>query len=82
MDIGGSSRAGKWLVVGRDPSQRWRLADDTNLDYIEAQIKAAMRSGDTLTVEVGCVEGSQKHRLVLNGHALPYVLLIEDGEVG
>ena len=70
------SRA-KWLALGGIPGQAWPLHDDTNLDVLEVQIKTAMRSGDALTVELPSDEESIGRRLVLNGNALPVVLLFE-----
>lgn len=70
----------KWLTLG-ESRVSWQLPDDTSLDLLEALIKAAMRSGDPLTVEV---EGAQRgHRvsLVLNGRAMPFVVLSERPEL-
>jgi hypothetical protein len=67
----------KFLAVGPDPANTWRLADDLNLGYLEAQIKAAMRSGDALTVEVLDDDASRRSAIVLNGSALSFVVLSE-----
>lgn len=57
---------------------QWRLRSDASLDHLEAQIKAAMRSGDPFAVETDAPSaGAQSARIVLNGHALPYVVLWE-----
>ncbi len=85
-DPSGSARVGfppdvasteKWLTLDGVPAGRWRLPDDTNLDLLEAHIKAAMRSGDVFTVEVQTDSGSCASRILLNGKALPYVVLSE-----
>ena len=61
--------------------QQWRLRNDTSLDHLEAQIKAAMRSGDPLAVETDApTRDGQSARIVLNGHALPYVVLWEQAD--
>lgn len=73
-----ASSTQKWLAVDGLPGQRWRLPDDANLDLLEMQIKAAMRSGDAVTIEV--VSPSCHSRIVLNGHALPFVVLFEARE--
>jgi hypothetical protein len=57
---------------------QWRLRNDTNLDHLEAQIKAAMRSGDPFAIETEAPDtDGRSARIVLNGHALPYVVLWE-----
>ena len=56
---------------------QWRLRNDTNLDHLEAQIKAAMRSGDPFAIETDAPGDGRSARIVLNGHALPYVVLWE-----
>jgi hypothetical protein len=67
----------KWLVLDGMPDQRWRLADDTNLDILEAHIKAAMHSGEALSIEVESDCAPFQTRLVLNGRALAFVVLCE-----
>jgi hypothetical protein len=60
---------------------QWRLRTDANLDHVEAQVKAAMRSGDPFAVETDPqAAGGESARIILNGHALPYVLLWEQRE--
>jgi hypothetical protein len=66
----------KWLAFG-DSAASWRLPDDTNLDHLEALIKAAMRSADPLAIEVQDDTTTNRTCLVLNGRALPFVVLSE-----
>jgi hypothetical protein len=73
-----SHRCAKFLVLGSDPATTWRLPDDLNLSYLEAQIKAAMRSGDALTLEVLDDGATRRSVIVLNGSALPFVVLTEN----
>ena len=65
----------KWLAVG-ESGARWRLPDDTNLDLLEVRIRASMRSGEPLSIEVeDATEG--RRCIVLNGRSLTYVVLSE-----
>jgi hypothetical protein len=60
---------------------QWRLHTDTNLDHLEAQIKAAMRSGDPFAIETDAPDANgHSARIVLNGHAVPYVVLWQQAE--
>jgi hypothetical protein len=73
-------RPGLYLTVN---GEHWRLYTDRNLDYIEAQIKAAMNAGNALAIETDApFDGGQAARIVLSGKSLPLVLLWEqpDGE--
>jgi hypothetical protein len=70
----------KWLAIGGLTNSRWRLPDDANLDFLEAQIKTAMRAGDSITVDIVDEEPFTERRLLLNGSALPFVVLIEERE--
>ena len=70
----------KWLLIGGVTVSRWRLHDDANLDFLEAQIKAAMRARDAITVDVVSDDLSTTRRLVLNGAALHFVELVSQGE--
>ena len=74
-----SRPAQKWLGLDGVPEQRWRLSDDANLDMLEAHIKAAMRSGEAVTVEVRSDCPPFQSRIVLNGRALAFVVLFETG---
>jgi hypothetical protein len=74
----GASSTCKWLEVGGEQAERrWRLPDDTNLDVLEAQIKAAMSSGEPIGVEVLPDAPSTRRTIVLNGRAMPFVVLSE-----
>jgi hypothetical protein len=66
-----------WLALGGDGEQRLRLPDGTNLAALEAHIKAAMRSGDALMIELQPDEHASDCRVILNGNALPFVILAE-----
>lgn len=70
----------KWLLIGGVTESRWRLHDDANLDFLEAQIKAAMRARDSITVDVVAEDLSTTRRLVLNGGALHFVELVSEDE--
>jgi hypothetical protein len=74
---GSSASTGKWLSLEGAEPQRWRLPDDTNLDFIEAHIKMAMRRGEAFAFEVHDDTESIGRRVVLNGRALPFVVLYE-----
>ena len=66
----------KWLTLAQADAS-WRLSEDQNLDLLNALIKAAMRSGDPLTVEVQGETPTHRISLILNGRALPFVVLSE-----
>jgi hypothetical protein len=66
----------KWLTLSESDAS-WRLPEGTNLDHLEALIKAAMRSGDPLDVEVEGESPAHRMCLLLNGRALPFVVLSE-----
>jgi hypothetical protein len=68
----------KWLVFG-DSGARWPLPDDADLNYLEAVIKAAMRGGEPLTIEVRGDDPAIRSYVVLNGKALGFVVLCEGG---
>jgi len=68
----------KWLVFG-DSGARWQLPDDADLNYLEAVIKAAMRGGEPLTIEVRGADAAARSYVVLNGKALGFVVLCEGG---
>jgi hypothetical protein len=71
-------RPGLYLTVN---GEHWRLYTDRNLDYIEAQIKAAMNAGNALAIETDPpVDGGQAARIVLSGKSVPVVLLWEQPE--
>jgi hypothetical protein len=73
-----ASSTRKWLEVGSEQTeQRWRLPDDANLEFVEAHIKAAMRSGEAYAVEVLCDAATLRRTIVLNGRAMPLVVLFE-----
>jgi hypothetical protein len=76
-EVDSASATETWLVLDADGSQRFRLPNETSLDFLEAQIKAAMRTGDALTVDLVAEHASTRSCLVLNGHALAFVLLTE-----
>jgi hypothetical protein len=60
---------------------QWQLRGTTNLDHLEARIKAAMRSGEALDIEIEAGrDGASSARVVLNGRALPYVELWNEDE--
>lgn len=64
----------KWLVVA-ESGARWRLPDETNLEHLEIVIRAAMRGGAPLSIEVENDAG--RSCIVLNGRTLTYVALSE-----
>jgi hypothetical protein len=66
----------KWLELG-DSGARWRLPDDADVNYLEAVIKAAMRGGEPLTIEVRGDDPAIRSYVVLNGKALGFVVLCE-----
>jgi hypothetical protein len=71
--------AGLYLTVA---GQHFRLHTPVNLDYVEAQIKAAMGRGDAYVIETDApVEGGEAARIVLSGAALPFVVLWEQPDV-
>jgi hypothetical protein len=75
----GNSRSSTstWLALATaHGQQRWRLAEDANVEFLEAQIKTAMRGGEALAVEVLDDASSRRQTLILNGRALPFVVLI------
>jgi hypothetical protein len=47
-----------------------------NLEFLEAQIKTAMRGGEALAVEVLDDASTRRQTLILNGRALPFVVLM------
>jgi hypothetical protein len=65
----------KWLALG-DSGARWRLPDETKLDYLEIVIRAAIRSGEPLSIEVHDDCGGRSC-VVLNGRSLTFVVLSE-----
>jgi hypothetical protein len=66
---------GLYLTVN---GEHWRLHTDVNLDYLEAQIKAAMNAGQSLAIQTDApVPGGRDARIVISGAALPLVLLWE-----
>ncbi len=78
VELGNSGISRKWIAIGGVTVSKWRLHDDANLDFLEAQIKAAMRARDSITVDVVSDDRSASRRLVLNGSALHFVELIEE----
>jgi hypothetical protein len=70
----------KWLSLRGDGKERLRLPDDTSLAALEAHIKAAMRSGDALMIELQPDEHATDRRVILNGSALGFVVLLESVE--
>ena len=74
----GCARANaKWLVLPGPDGQCWRLPDDTNLDFVEAHLKAVMNRGEAFVCEVHGGNDKLGRRVVLNGRALPFVELYE-----
>jgi len=65
----------KWLVIG-ESGARWRLPDETNLDHLEVVIRAAIRSGEPLSIEVED-DSVARTCIVLNGRSLAFVVLSE-----
>ena len=65
----------KWLVLG-ESGARWRLPDETNVDHLEIEIRAAIRSGTPLSIEVED-DSAGRCCIVLNGRSLTYVVLSE-----
>ena len=65
----------KWLVLG-ESGARWRLPDDTNVDHLEIVIRAAIRTGTALSIEVED-DSAGRSCIVLNGRSLTYVVLSE-----
>ena len=74
---GSAPTTAKWLVVSGVDGQRWRLPDDTNLDFVEAHLKAVMNRGEAFVVEVCAENEKAARRVVLNGRALAFVELYE-----
>jgi hypothetical protein len=71
------SSADSWLALGTvHGEQRWRLPEDVNLEFLEAQIKTAMRGGEALAVEDLDDASTRRQTLILNGRALPFVVLM------
>ena len=67
----------KWLSFG-DSTDRFLLLEDVSVSMLELQIKAAMRSGDPLSIELQPeVEGTNRH-VILNPRVLPYVVVTEE----
>jgi hypothetical protein len=67
----------KWLSFG-DSTDRFLLLEDVSVSMLELQIKAAMRSGDPLSIEVQAqVEETTRH-VILNPRVLPYVVVTEE----
>ena len=67
----------KWLSFSGGGEQSWLLRGDTNLALLEAHIKAAMRSGEPLEVELQPDDPTTQSRVILNCHALAFVVLSE-----
>ena len=67
----------KWLVLAGADGQRWRLPDDTNLDFVEAHLKAVISRGEAFVFEVKDDGEKNGRRVVLNGRALGFVELYE-----
>ena len=67
--------APKWLVLG-ESGARWRLPDETNVDHLEIVIRAAIRTGTALSIEVED-DSAGRCCIVLNGRSLTYVVLSE-----
>jgi len=65
----------KWLVLG-ESGARWRLPDETNVDHLEIVIRAAIRTGTPLSIEVE-EDSTGRSCIVLNGRSLTYVVLSE-----
>jgi hypothetical protein len=66
----------KWLMLG-EAGMRWRLPDDTNLDHLEVMIRAAIRGGEPVSIEVQGDGTALRSCLVLNGRSLRFVVLSE-----
>ena len=66
-----------WLSFSGDNKQRFQLRDNTSIALLEMQIKAAMRSGDAICVDLQPEDVAKERRVILNPHALPYVILTE-----
>jgi hypothetical protein len=67
----------KWIASG-DSNALWRLPDDANLEHLEAMIKAAFRGGEPLAIEVlDADDPAIRSSLIMNGRALPHVVLFE-----
>jgi hypothetical protein len=65
----------KWLALG-ESGARWRLPDETNLDLLEVMIRASMRSGEPLSIEVED-DTAGRRCIVLNGRSVMWVVLSE-----
>jgi hypothetical protein len=68
-----------WLSFSGDNKQRFQLRDNTSIALLELQIKAAMRNGEAISVDLQPEDVAKDRKVILNPHALPYVILT-DGE--
>ena len=70
----------KWLELAGADGRRWRLPDDTNLDFVEAHLKSVISKGEAFVFEVHGEADKIGRRVVLNGRALGFVELYETAE--
>jgi len=66
-----------WLSFEGNGQARFELGEEMSPMLLELRIKAAMRSGDAVTVELQPEGVAQKRRVIINPHALPFVVLTE-----
>jgi hypothetical protein len=66
-----------WLTFHGNSQARFGLREQTSPVLLELQIKAAMRSGDAMTVELEPEGVAKQRRIIINPHALPFVILSE-----
>jgi hypothetical protein len=66
-----------WLSFEGNGQARFGLREEMSSVLLELQLKAAMRSGNALTVELQPEGVAKQRRIIINPHALPYVILSE-----
>jgi hypothetical protein len=66
-----------WLSFEGNGQARFELGEELSPVLLELRIKAAMRSGDAITVELQPEGVAQQRRIIINPQALPFVVLTE-----
>jgi hypothetical protein len=64
-----------WLSFEGSGQARFELREETSAVLLELQIKAAMRGGDAMTIELKPEGVAQERKIILNPQALPFVVL-------
>lgn len=64
-----------WLSFEGNGQARFELREETSAVLLELQIKAAMRGGDAMTIELKPEGVAQERKIILNPQALPFVVL-------